>query len=270
MLKMSPSRTAHPLDLNKKIFNAALKLPPSSSPLRTASTTDRCAAVLKAEGRPSTTALKAKGRPLTAALKALGRPPTSTTDRQRAALHRPPLLCLIGVKFRTSIAPDNVMRDPNRISKGSTFVSFSTPEEASRVLAEMNSKMINGKPLYVALAQRKEERRARLHAQFAKMRPIAITPQVGTRMPMYPPGGPSLGQQKFYGQPPPALLPPQQLVPGMRPGGHICQISLRQQGQRPGGRRGGSGPMQEGQQPVPMMQQQLEPEIAVGTLSHCL
>nr|GME20487.1 polyadenylate-binding protein 2-like [Ipomoea batatas] len=55
------------------------------------------------------------------------------------------------------------MRDPNGISKGSAFVAFSTPEEASRALAEMNSKMINGKPLYVALAQRKEERRARLN-----------------------------------------------------------------------------------------------------------
>nr|GME00270.1 polyadenylate-binding protein 2-like [Ipomoea batatas] len=56
------------------------------------------------------------------------------------------------------------MRDPNRISKGSTFVAFSTPEEASRALAEMNSKMINGIPLYVALAQKKkEERRARLN-----------------------------------------------------------------------------------------------------------
>nr|GMD45555.1 polyadenylate-binding protein 2-like [Ipomoea batatas] len=176
------------------------------------------------------------------------------------------------------------MRDPNRISKGSTFVAFSTPEEASRALAEMNSKMINGIPLYVALAQKK--RREKSKAQFAKMRPIAITPQVGTRMPMYPPGGPSLGQQKFYGQPLPTLLPPQQLVPGMRPGGHICQISLCHRGQRPGGRRGGSGPMQQGQQPVPMMQQQmlgenythfwtswsprqqLEPETAVGTLSH--
>nr|GMC84748.1 polyadenylate-binding protein 2-like [Ipomoea batatas] len=154
-----------------------------------------------------------------------------------------------------SVLAGRVMRDPNRISKGSTFVAFSTPEEASRA------------------------------AQFAKMRPIAITPQVGTCMPMYPPGGPSLGQQKFYGQPLPTLLPPQQyalillllltllhhhldfmcrsgfgyqqqLVPGMRPGGHICQISLCHRGQRPGGRRGGSGPMQQGQQPVPMMQQQ--------------
>lgn len=29
-------------------------------------------------------------------------------------------------------------------------------------LAEMNGKMVSGKPLYVAIAQRKEDRRARL------------------------------------------------------------------------------------------------------------
>ena len=34
-------------------------------------------------------------------------------------------------------------------------------------------------------------------------------PSVAPRMPMYPPGGPGLGQQIFYGQPPPAIIPPQ-------------------------------------------------------------
>ncbi|MFS7968255.1 putative RNA recognition motif domain, nucleotide-binding alpha-beta plait domain superfamily [Helianthus anomalus] len=55
------------------------------------------------------------------------------------------------------------MRDPNGTSKGSGFVAFSTSDEASRSLMEMNRKMIAGKPFYVALAQRKEDRRARLH-----------------------------------------------------------------------------------------------------------
>lgn len=48
-----------------------------------------------------------------------------------------------------------------------------------------------------------------LQAQFSQMRPVAIAPAVGPRMPMYPPGGPGLGQQIFYGQGPPAILPPQ-------------------------------------------------------------
>ncbi|XXG55822.1 hypothetical protein AAC387_Pa03g3401 [Persea americana] len=61
-----------------------------------------------------------------------------------------------------TITSCKVMRDPNGISRGSGFVAFSTPEEASRALAEMNGKIVVSKPLYVALAQRKEDRKARL------------------------------------------------------------------------------------------------------------
>ncbi|XP_050212003.1 polyadenylate-binding protein 8-like [Mercurialis annua] len=169
-----------------------------------------------------------------------------------------------------TITSCKVMRDPNGISRGSGFVAFSTPEEASKALMEMNGKMIVSKPLYVALAQRKEDRRARLQAQFSQVRPVAMAPSVAPRMPMYPPGGPGLGQQIFYGQAPPAIIPSQpgfgyqqQLVPGMRPGGapmpnfFVPMVQQGQQGQRPGGRRAGAG--QQSQQPVPMMQQQMVP-----------
>ncbi|KAJ8637540.1 hypothetical protein MRB53_011807 [Persea americana] len=61
-----------------------------------------------------------------------------------------------------TITSCKVMRDPSGISRGSGFVAFSTPEEASRALAEMNGKIVVSKPLYVALAQRKEDRKARL------------------------------------------------------------------------------------------------------------
>lgn len=163
-----------------------------------------------------------------------------------------------------------VMRDPSGVSRGSGFVAFSTADEASRALAEMNGKMIVSKPLYVALAQRKEERRARLQAQFSQMRPVPMAPSVTPRMPMYPPGAPGLGQQIFYGQAPP-MMPPQagfgyqqQLVPGMRPGAgpvpnfFVPLVQPGHQGQRPGGRRGG-GPVQQNQPPMPMMQQQMMP-----------
>lgn len=170
-----------------------------------------------------------------------------------------------------TITSCKVMRDPSGISRGSGFVAFSTPEEASRALSEMNGRMIVSKPLYVALAQRKEERRARLQAQFSQMRPVAMTPSLAPRMPMYPPGAPGIGQQLFYGQAPPAIIPPQagfgyqqQLVPGMRPGGgpmpnfFVPLVQQGQQGQRPGGRRG-AGPVQQTQQGVTMMQQQMIP-----------
>eukprot|EP00261_Vitis_vinifera_P033278 XP_019074521.1 PREDICTED: polyadenylate-binding protein 8 isoform X2 [Vitis vinifera] len=125
-----------------------------------------------------------------------------------------------------TITSCKVMRDPNGLSRGSGFVAFSSPEEASRALAEMNSKMVVSKPLYVALAQRKEDRRARLQ--------------------------PGFGYQ-------------QQLVPGMRPAGppmpnfFVPIVQQGQQGQRPGGRRAGAVPMQQTQQQVPLMQQQMLP-----------
>lgn len=51
-----------------------------------------------------------------------------------------------------------------------------------------------------------------MQAQFSQMRPIAMTPSVGPRVPMYPPGGPGLAQQIFYGQGPPAFIPPQVII----------------------------------------------------------
>uniref|UniRef100_A0A0D9X6K1 Polyadenylate-binding protein n=1 Tax=Leersia perrieri TaxID=77586 RepID=A0A0D9X6K1_9ORYZ len=167
-----------------------------------------------------------------------------------------------------------VMRDLNGVSKGSGFVAFKSAEDASRALVAMNGKMVGSKPLYVALAQRKEERRARLQAQFSQMRPMVMPPSVAPRMPMYPPGVPGVGQQLFYGQPPPAFVNPQpgfgfqqHLIPGMRPGvGPIPNfvmpmVQQGQQPQRPAGRRAGAGGIQ---QPMPMGHQQMLPRGGRG------
>ncbi|KAE9586818.1 hypothetical protein Lal_00004325 [Lupinus albus] len=168
-----------------------------------------------------------------------------------------------------TITSYKVMRDPHGISRGSGFVAFSTPEEANRALGEMNGKMVAGKPLFVALAQRKEERRAKLQAQFSQMRPVAMAPPVAPHMSLYPPRGPAVGPQFLYGQPP-AIIPQagfgyqQQLVPGMRPGGaplpnfYFPMVQQGQHSPHSGGRRG-VGPLQQPQHPVPMMHQQILP-----------
>ncbi|XP_051150085.1 polyadenylate-binding protein 2-like [Andrographis paniculata] len=170
-------------------------------------------------------------------------------------------------KFGT-ITSCKVMLDPSGVSKGSGFVAFSTSAEAARALAEMNGRMVISKPLYVAVAERKEDRRARLQAQFSQMRAVpTMPPPIGPRMPMYPPVAAGMGQQLYYGQGPPAMIPPQagygyqpQLSPGLRPGGapihnfFVPVVPPVQQGQRPAGRRG-----QQNQQPVPMMPPQMVP-----------
>jgi len=146
-----------------------------------------------------------------------------------------------------TITSAKTMRDPRGNSKGFGFVCFTTPEEATKAVTEMNGKIVGHKPLYVALAQRKDVRKAQLEAQFAqrnKMIPRIGVP--GAPPPMYN------GAPMFYPQPvvyPPTMVPRGRFPPGPYGQPMPNYVIVNPQGGRGGlknGGRGGSGGVRGG------------------------
>ena len=85
------------------------------------------------------------------------------------------------------IASAKVMLDDSGRSKGFGFVCFHKPDDATKAVVEMNNRMLAGKPLYVALAQRKEDRKAQLASQYMQRMASMRMQSAGGGMPVYAP-----------------------------------------------------------------------------------
>jgi len=104
-----------------------------------------------------------------------------------------------------TITSCKIMRDEKTgASKGFGFVCYTSPDEATKAVAEMNGKMIGTKPLYVAVAQRKETRRQTLENQIAARNAQRMQMAAAAGM-----GGPAayMSQQPMYYPPPPGAYP---------------------------------------------------------------
>jgi polyadenylate-binding protein len=60
----------------------------------------------------------------------------------------------------------SAVKDEGGKCKGFGFVSFQSPDDATKAVTEMHLKVVKGKPLYVGLAEKKEARAERLRSRY--------------------------------------------------------------------------------------------------------
>lgn len=156
-----------------------------------------------------------------------------------------------------TITSAKVMRDEKGNSKGFGFVCYHSPDETTKAVTEMNGRMIGTKPIYVALAQRKDVRRAQLEAQHRQntMR-IQAGAGMGPGQFMAPVFYPNVPQRPFvYSQQmvprrwAQGVPPPPQPRPGNYPMSSYPVVNRNQRGSGPrrnnafrGSNQGANGP----------------------------
>ncbi|GFR39651.1 hypothetical protein Agub_g117 [Astrephomene gubernaculifera] len=134
-----------------------------------------------------------------------------------------------------TISSCKVMKDGTGKSKGFGFVCFTSHDEATRAVTEMNGKMVKGKPLYVSLAQRKDVRRAQLEANMQARMGMGAMSRPPNPMAGMGPYGP--GAMPFFAAGP-GGMPAGPRAPGMMyPGPMMPPRGM------PGPGRGPRGPM---------------------------
>lgn len=172
-------------------------------------------------------------------------------------------------------------------SRGFGFVCFSNPDEASKAVSDMNGKMISGKPLYVALAQRKDVRKSQLEASIQQRNTLrqqqAVAGMSAGYIPptvFYGPGQQPVqfsqrGGVPFAGQPGMVMPGMQGVRPGQIPAGFPQQGRGMAQGQQfppqfgmPGGvpfpMQSGPGGLANGAQFNPAMMAQMQAAAGIG------
>jgi polyadenylate-binding protein len=121
-----------------------------------------------------------------------------------------------------TVTSARIMKEASGVSKGFAFVCYSTAEEATRAITEMNGKMIGAKPLFVAMYQRKELRQQHLAATYGtRGNGQGNGPAGQGNGPRYPMQGAPMGYpvNMYPGGP----MPPRQPFPMMNAGGMVAR-----------------------------------------------
>lgn len=137
------------------------------------------------------------------------------------------------------ITSAKVMMEDGR-SKGFGFVCFSNINEAAKAVTELNNQLLFSKPLYVAIAQSKDERKAQLTSQYMQR----MQRNMGQ---MYQPQGasnylvPQIQQPRFFGPQvgqhvrTPRWASPQVRAAGAAPTGNAGAVAVAAGGFQPSG-----------------------------------